>query len=408
MVNYIPLSRHLGGGFLSWLSDSLREFFRKGDLLLLSLCVAASLFGLALVYSATRYLGGYRNVIVQFVAIVLGVLVYIFLSAVDIELITERSWKLLMVFNVGFIMLTRTPLGVEVGGNLNWIRIPGVPVNIQPAEVVKLSFVLLLAWQCYRLFPRGISRPTSVFQIAGHTLFMCGLVAVASGDFGMILTYLLIFVTIAWTSGVKKRWFLLAFVAMVIAVIVIWPHVSDDYRMRRFTVVIDHLTGNQDTLYDQTLGMGFQQTRSLLYIGGGGLFGQGYLKGIQTQSVSSMPKNVRETDEIFAVCGEELGLVGCAFLLLLLAAIILRCVWVARRAKSLQSALIAMGFAGMLLVQISINVAMCLYIFPVVGLTLPFISYGGSSIITMFAAMGIVSSIKMRALPSWISDRSML
>lgn len=397
---------------MSWLSDSLREFFRKGDLLLLSLCVTASLFGLALVYTATRYLGGYRNVIVQFAAIVLGVLLYIFLSAVDIELITERSWKFLLAFNTVFVMLTLTPLGITVGGNRNWIRIPGLPVNIQPAEVVKLSFVLLLAWQCYKLLHRGLSRPTSVLQIAGHTLFMCGLVAVASGDFGMILTYLLIFVIMAWTAGVKKRWFLLALVVIVIAVIVgaivVLPHVSDDYRIRRFTVVIDHLTGNPDTLYDQTLDMGFQQTRSLLYIGGGGLFGQGYLKGIQTQSFSSLPKNVRETDEIFAVCGEEFGLVGCAFLLLLLASIILRCIWVARRARSFQSALIAMGFAGMLLVQISINVAMCLYVFPVVGLTLPFISYGGSSIITMFAAMGIVSSIKMRALPSWISDRSQL
>ncbi len=393
---------------MSWFSDSLREFFRKGDLMLLGLCTAASLFGVALIYSATRYLGGYRNVLVQFIAIILGILVYIFLSAVDIELITERSWKLLLTFNVVFVMLTRTPLGVEVGGNRSWIGIPGFPVNLQPAELVKLSFVLLLAWQCSRLLPRGISKPSSVFQIAGHTVFMCGLVAVASGDFGMALTYLLIFSIIAWTAGVKKRWFLLAIALGVAAVVVLWPHVQDQYYATRFTVVIDHLTGNQDTLNEQTLGMGYQQTRSLLYIGGGGLFGQGYLKGIQTQSLNSMPKYVRETDEIFAVCGEELGLVGCALLLLLLGAIIFRCAWVARRAKSFQSALIAMGFAGMLLAQIAINVAMCLYIFPVVGLTLPFISYGGSSIITMFAAMGIVSSIKMRSLPSWISDRSKL
>lgn len=393
---------------MSWFSDSLREFFRKGDLLLLGLCTAASLFGLMLIFSATRYLGGYRNFLVQFAAIILGILIYIFLSAVDIELITERSWKFLLAFNVIFVMLTLTPLGEEVGGNKSWVRIPGFPVNLQPAEIVKLSFVLLLAWQCTRLLPKGLSKPSSVFQIAGHTIFMCGLVAVASGDFGMALTYFLIFAVVAWTAGVKARWFILAIILVVMAVAILWPYVEDQYFATRVTVVIDHLTGNQDTLYEQTLGKGFQQTRSLLYIGGGGLFGQGYLKGIQTQSLNSMPKYVRETDEIFAVCGEELGLVGCTLLLLLLGGIILRCAWVARRAKSLQSALIAMGFAGMLLVQIAINVAMCLYIFPVVGLTLPFISYGGSSIITMFAAMGIVSSIKMRSLPSWISDRSRL
>lgn len=393
---------------MSWLTDSLREFARKGDLLLLSLCCTASLFGLVLVFSATRWIGGYRNVIVQTAAIVLGILVYIFLSAVDIELITEKSWKLLLLFNVGFVMLTRTPIGKEVSGNRSWIRIPGFPVDLQPAEIVKLTFVLLLAWQCYKLMERGISRPTSVMQIAGHTVVMFGLVAVASGDFGMALTYLFIFVIIAWVAGVKKRWFILAIVLGVIAVILIWPHVADDYRFQRFSVVIDHLTGNPNTIYEQTMDKGWQQTRSLMAIGSGGLFGMGYLKGIQTQSPYKTSLPARETDNIFAVCGEEFGLVGCALLLLLLTAIILRCVWVARRARSLQSALIAMGFAGMLLVQIAVNVSMCLYIFPVVGLTLPFISYGGSSIVTMFAAMGIVSSIKMRALPSWISDRSMI
>ncbi|SBW02955.1 Cell cycle protein, FtsW/RodA/SpoVE family [uncultured Eubacteriales bacterium] len=393
---------------MSWLTDSLREFARKGDILLLSLCTAASVFGLVLIFSATRYIGGYRNIIVQAAAILLGILVYIFLSAVDIELITERSWGFLLAFNVVFILLTRTPLGVEVNGNRSWIHIPGIPFNLQPAEIVKLSFVLLLAWQCNKLMERGISRPVSVFKIAGHTVFMCTLVAVASGDFGMALTYIFIFVIVAWAAGVKKRWFILALIAGVVAIIIIWPHISDDYRMRRFTVVIDHLTGNQDTLSEQTLGKGYQQTRSLLYIGGGGLFGQGFLNGIQTQSYYSMPLYIRETDEIFAVCGEEFGLVGCALLLLLLSAVILRCIWVARRARSPQSALIAMGFAGMLLVQIAVNVSMCLYIFPVVGLTLPFISYGGSSIVTMFAAMGVVSSIKMRSLPSWISDRSKL
>lgn len=399
-----------GGGPLSWLRDSVREFFQKGDLLLLGLCVAASGYGLVLIFSATRYLGdNNRKVLVQAAAILLGVLVYIFFSAVDIELITEKSWKLLLVFNVVFVLLTLTPLRVEgTNGNQSWIHIPGFPVNLQPAEIVKLTFVLLLAWQFHKLQERGLSKPFSVFQTAGHTLFMCGIVAVASGDFGMVLTYLFIFVTVAWAGGIKKRWFLLALVAAVAAVVLIWPHVSGDYRMRRFTVVIDHLTGNPDTLQEQTLGTGYQQSRSILYIGSGGLFGQGFLKGVQTQSYNSMPKYVRETDEIFAVCGEEFGLVGCVLLLLLLSCIILRCVWVARKARSPQSALIAMGYAGMLLIQIAVNVGMCLYIFPVVGLTLPFISYGGSSIVTMFAAMGIVSSIKMRSLPSWLRDRSKL
>lgn len=393
---------------MSWFTDSIREFFDRGDRLLLAFCLAASGYGLVLIYSATRYLETNRNMIVQVVAILLGVLVYVLMSSVDIELFTEKSWKWMLVFNLVVNVLVRTPLGVEAGGNRSWIHFPGFPVNIQPAELAKLTFVLLLAWQMNKLRERGISRPSSVFQIAGHTLLMFGIIAVTSGDFGMGLTYLFIFVVMAWTGGVKKCWFLLAAVVCVVGIVLIWPHVSDLYFMKRFTVVIDHILGNPNTIYEQTQDAGWQQTRSIMAIGSGGLTGMGYLQGIQTQSSYKQALPARETDEIFAVCGEEFGLVGCCLLLFMLALIILRCVWVARRACSPQSALIAMGYAGMLLAQVGVNVGMCLYIFPVVGLTLPFISYGGSSIVTMFAAMGIISGIKMRSLPSWLRDRNQL
>ncbi len=92
--------------------------------------------------------------------------------------------------------------------------------------------------------------------------------------------------------------------------------------------------------------------------------------------------------------------------MLILTAIILRCVWVSRTARNPVCAYIAIGYAGMLMIQTMLNVGMCLYVFPVVGLTLPFFSYGGSSLLTLYAAMGVVSSIKMRSLPSWLRDHS--
>lgn len=99
-------------------------------------------------------------------------------------------------------------------------------------------------------------------------------------------------------------------------------------------------------------------------------------------------------------------MVGCVIMILLLAAIILRCFWVARKAASPMTSLVAIGYGGMFLAQTVINLAMCLYVFPVVGLTLPFFSYGGTSIITLFAAAGLVSGVKARDLPSWLRDRS--
>lgn len=393
---------------LTWLSDSFKEFFRKGDLLLLALCLAASGYGMLLIYSATRYLHSNRYVWVQAAAIVLGVIIYIIMSSVDIELFTERSWKFLLGFNILIIMaLVPFGVGAETTGNKSWIPLPVIPVNVQPAEVAKLTFVLLFAWQCVKLQEHGISRFPAVMQLAGHTLLMCALIGVISGDFGMVLTYLFIFVVMAWVAGVKKRWFALGIGGSLGGAALIWPHLPS-YLTGRFTVVFDHIIGNPDTLYDQTMDKGWQQTRSILAIGSGGITGQGYLKGIQTQSPSADSLPARYTDEIFAVCGEEFGLLGCCILLLLLGGIIVRCFWVARRACSPQSALIAAGYGGMLLIQVGVNVGMCLYVFPVVGLTLPFVSSGGSSIITMFAAAGIVSGIKMRSLPSWLRDRSQL
>lgn len=392
------------------ISNILRNFWRKGDVVLLFLCLIASAFGLVLIFSATRYdIALYNNVFKQAIFILMGVVAYIVLSFVDIELFVEKSWKWMLLFNILFILLLLTPLGIgeEETGNNSWLQFPFLPVTIQPAEVTKLFFVLILAYQCSQYREWGISKPGSVFRLAFHTLFMAGLIAVVSGDFGMVLVYLLIFVIMAYSAGVKLRWFALGgtIVLAGITTLAILSVKSESfmdqfgYIIRRFTEVFTR---------DDPQGIGWQQTRSVLAIGSGKFFGQGYLNGVQTQSTAEQALPARHTDEIFAVCGEEFGLIGCIFIMILLCAVILRCFWVGRSARSHFSAYIAMGFGAMLLIQTVINIAVCLYLFPVVGLTLPFFSYGGSSILTLFAAMGIVSGIKMRSLPSWLQDRSKL
>ncbi len=399
---------------LSLLFSPIKEFLKKGDIILLGLCLAASTFGLALIYSATQYTGEtrwMRFVFVQLVAILLGMIAYMLLTFVDFQLFVEKRWKLLLIFNVFFILLLLTPLGEDYNsGNLNWLVIsriiPRFPMDIQPNEIVKISFILLLALQIVKIQDRelDISSIPSVIQTGGHTVFMLGLIAAICGDFGMCVIYMMIFVSMAWASGVKLRWFLLVGSGLVLTVVLLWlfflPETRwwNDYRIMRFRVVFDHSLDPS--------GRGWQQLRSTMAIGSGKLFGQGYLKGIQTQSPNSEALPARHTDFIYAVCGEELGLVGCMALLLLLASIVLRCIWVGRHASSPFNAYVCMGMAGMLLAQITFNVGMCLFILPVMGLTLPFISYGGSSIITLFAAMGIVSSVKARPMPSWLRDRS--
>ena len=205
--------------FLSLLFSPIKDFFKKGDVVLLLLCLAASGFGLVLIFSATQYLGEtrwIRFVLVQFIAIVLGVVAYILLTFVDFQLFVEKRWKLLLIFNVGFILLLLTPLGEDYdSGNLNWLVIsriiPKFPMDVQPNEIVKVSFILLLALQIVKIQDRelDISSIPSILQIGGHTIFMLGLIAAICGDFGMCVIYMMIFVSMAWTSGVKLRWFVL-------------------------------------------------------------------------------------------------------------------------------------------------------------------------------------------------------
>ena len=391
---------------MSTLFSPIREFFRKGDLMLLSLCLLASGYGLILIFSATRFDQNNSAIVIQAAGIFLGVIAYVLLTFVDFQLFTEKNWKLLLGLSILLLLLLLTPLGKSVGGNRNWLAIEGIPVQLQPNEIVKLPFVLLLSLQITKLQERGadISSLPSVLQIGGHAIFLMGIVAVICGDMGMCVVYMFIFISLAWVSGVKLRWFAIVGGGLVAAVVLLWIFVLpktdlwDDYRIMRFRVVLDHDLDPR--------GKGFQQTRSILAIGSGQLFGQGYLNGLQTQALNEDALPARHTDFIFSVCGEELGLVGCFLLLLILAAIVLRCIWVSRHASSPFSAYVCMGIAGMLLAQITLNVGMCLFVLPVMGLTLPFFSYGGTSMITLFAAMGIVSSVKARELPSWLRDRS--
>lgn len=392
------------------LFSPVREFWKKGDRILLALCLITSAFGLALIHSATRWQYSdqlvSRPVIIQAIAICLGVVAYVLLTFVDFQLFTEKRWKLMLVGSIFLLLMILTPWGVERYGNRNWIQIPHFPMMLQPNELVKIPFILILALLIVKIQDReqDISSIPSVMQIGGFTVFMLGLIAVICGDMGTCCVYVMIFAFMAWTAGVKLRWFVLVGGGAVLAVVIFWlfflPETRfwTDYRVMRFRVVLDHSL--------DPARYGWQQDRSTLAIGSGKLFGQGYLNGFQTQAKNSDALPVRDSDLIFAVCGEELGLVGCMTLLLLLSSIVLRCIWVGRHASSPFSAYVCMGMAGMLLSQITFNVGMCLYILPVMGLTLPFVSYGGSSIITLFAAMGIVSSVKARPMPSWLRDRS--
>ncbi|NLU24490.1 MAG: FtsW/RodA/SpoVE family cell cycle protein, partial [Clostridiales bacterium] len=353
--------------------DLIEDMIHQADLVLLALCCAASAFGLLMIASATHYTGASKYVLVQGAALVIGVLLYFVISMIDLQPILKR-WKWIFGFNVAFILLLLTPLGLEVGGNRAWLSASWLPMNIQPAEIVKLTFIMLLARQLVWLKDnRDLKSFSNVAMLAAHLLFMVGLIYVVSSDMGSALVYVFAFIGMAFAAGMALRWFFIGGAAAGIAFYLLWETDKiQEYMKMRFMVLFDHNLDPQ--------GVGWHQTRSLLALGSGRLTGQGLFKGTQTQSEYSGSLPARHTDFIFSVVGEELGMIGCLLVIALLTAIILRCLVVAKNANNRADAYMCVGIASVMIFQVVENIGMCLFVMPVIGLTLPFFSYGGSSL----------------------------
>ena len=367
----------------------LKDYLKKSDTFLLVICVISTLYGIVLITSATAYTGSMRATYVQIAALLCGIFLYFIFSVLDIDILADR-WKLLFLFSVLFI-LSLIPFGVEGNsGNKAWIRFAGI--GIQPAEVVKITFIILLAKLITHLQERhGLSHIWSMAQLVAFCSFMFVLIIAVSSDLGSALVYAFIFAVMLYIAGLKFYWFLIGGGLLAAVTPLAWRYFLTDRQKERILAPFD------PTIDPTGLGIKWQPNQSKAAISSGGLFGKGLFNGSYTQS-GSVPH--QETDFVFSAAGEELGLIGCALIILLLTIIIVRCVYIGIKSNHSLGSLVCIGIAAMLAFQTCENIGMCLGLTPVIGLTLPFFSYGGSSIITMFAAMGIVSGIKMKPRPS--------
>lgn len=367
--------------------NGITEFYRRGDLLLLFLCVVTSVFGIIVIASATRYSGSSHYLVVQAAALLLGIILYVAISLLDIEILAEHR-ELLLAFNALFIS-TLLVWGVEVNGNRAWLSLPLMPVNIQPAEICKITFVIAMA-KTMSNHRNKISSVKSVASIVIQTLAMMGLIVVISRDAGSAIVFLFIFLVVAYVGGVRSWWFLAALIVAVAAFPILWEHFVQPHQKERIMMFFD------ETIDPDGKGVRWDTNRSVAMLSGGGISGQGLFHGTMVQNHAIAAQH---TDFIFSAIGEELGILGCLFTLLLLTAIVVRCVHVGLKTPNYMNRLICIGIAAMLIFQILSNVGMCIGVSPVIGLTLPFVSYGGSSIVTLYLAMGLVSGIHMRPDP---------
>ncbi|WP_031474055.1 FtsW/RodA/SpoVE family cell cycle protein [Agathobaculum desmolans] len=370
---------------------SVGHYIKNTDLYLIVLSLLCTGYGMVLIYSATLNPvtwqdGSTRNLFVQGAAVVIGLGAFVIMSLIDLETMSGW-WKIFVLGNIGLQMLLFTPLGIELNGQRAWLDL-GV-TSLQPGELGKLIFIFTLAAHISEI-REHISEWRGLFVIGLHTLLMMGAVVISSGDTGMAIQYLMIAVIMLFAAGLSLKWLAIGGVLGIISVPVLWNFVLQGYQITRILVLFDPSIDPE---------VSRQTTYGKIAIGSGQISGQGLTQGTMTQ-MQRVPEN--QTDYIFSVAGEELGLIGCMLIILLLTLLILRLLYISYRASTSFSALLAVGVAGMFLFQTFMNIFMNVGLLPVMGLTLPFFSYGGTSVVTMYAALGIAAGVRMREKPSWL------
>lgn len=368
--------------FRSW----FKHYFRETDKLLFFLCLCASVFGMLLVYSATK--NGATKLIpaelrTMIIAVGVGLILCLLISFLDYEVII-RLWPLVAVFCI-LIMCSLFIWGVAPNARQDarsWLDLK--VFYFQPSELVKIGFIITFAVHLDAVKDH-VSKFTTVLLLGIHALIPIGLV-MATGDDGSALVFMLIFLGMMFAAGVHWGYFVAGFAAVVVAFPAIWALgdkfiLNQDQKNRFLAILYPDLYAKSEA---------FQQNRGIGAIGSGQLFGQGLFNGNYTQS-AAVPES--ENDFVFTVAAEEFGFIGAIAVLVLLAAIILRIVINGKRANDNASYLMCMGMASMLAAQLIINIGMVLRWLPVIGITLPFFSAGGSSNLCVYIGIGLMMSI---------------
>ena len=367
--------------------EELKDFTKKGDMVLLILCLIVSGFGLVCIASATsadKFGSSIRYIALQVVAIGLGVLIYAVISSIDLDVMSEHRTAM-VAFNC-ILLLMLIPFGTDNNtGNRSWLKFPLVPINIQPAEICKITYIVIMA-SVMSSHQNRISHPVSVIHMCYHLLLLVGLNMVLSGDAGVSLIFVFIFIGMTFAGGVSLWWFALAISGIAVAFPILWQFLGE-YQQNRILILFD------ETIDPQGINERYHSMMNLRSLTGGGMTGQGLFNGNRTQGGTLFAQH---TDYIFSSMGEELGFVGCVLIMLLELGIIARCVYVGIKCQDYMRRVVCFGAASALMFQVMINTGMCIGVMPVIGLTLPLISYGPSSVVTIFGMLGLVSGAHAR------------
>ncbi len=363
-------------------------FIKETNMTLLLMCITLSLFGTLMVHSSTLYSLTEddivsRSVITMVASFVVGIIGGLIISAFGHDVIS-RLWAPIGFVCLG-LMLSLFAIGTSPEGRddaISWIDLGFF--YFQPSELLKFGFAVTFSVHMDTIKDE-LNKFKNVFYLAIHGGLAIILV-ILTGDLGSALVFMVMFIGLMFIAGIQLRYFIIAIAVVCVAAPIIWFEFLADFQKQRFLAVYNP-ESLSEAAYTNNI---FQQKQGLSAIGSGQLWGTGLFEGEYTQN-GLVP--VAESDMIFTVVGEEFGFVGCVALLIAILLVVLKIISIGRKSINTTGKYMCYAVALMIAAQTVINIGMCLKVLPVIGITLPFISAGGSANMCIYFSIGLVLSV---------------
>ncbi len=360
------------------------SLLRKMNFVLLGLVFATIATGLFFIYGT-----GQQNAesfgrfwIKQSVWIVIGCGIMLVLSLIDYRHYGRHAGVIYM--STVLLLIAVLMFGKRINGARSWLPV-GPGIAVQPSEFSKLGLVIIISWIA--------SRPSTRFRSLRDLVPYVVLAAIPFAlilmqpDMGSAIVLVPITLAITFISGMKKRWLLYGLILALVSAPLVYKYVFKDHQRKRLHTFLNPSKNPTKE--------GWNARQSLLAVGSGGLTGKGYMKGTQNV-LGFLPKSVAPTDFIFSVIAEESGFAGSSLLISAFCGIMLSCIYIAATARDSFGRNLACGIAVLLCVHIYINIGMTVGLAPIIGIPLPFVSYGGSFMILMLSSIGVIQSVYIR------------
>lgn len=345
-------------------------------------CVILLIIGSIALYSSTQETN-YLELKRQLIWTAISIPIMICVIFIDYELIAKTSPFFYGLFIILLVAVLFTPV---VNGATSWFTITE-SIRFQPSEFAKVFVILFLSYVMTKIQEKGmneINRPTRLLMVLA-CVGLPVILIVKQPDYGTAIAYLLATILMLFVSGIDKKYIIISIAVIVIAIPILYNFVLPEHAKNRIDVF---LNPNLDPR-----GSGYNVIQSKLAIGSGQLFGMGLLKGNQTQLGFLHPKT---TDFIFSVIGEEMGFIVAGAVIITYVVLINKSIYIAKTAKDDLGSYIAMGICGIFIFHMLENIGMTIGLLPITGVPLPFVSYGGSSLVTNFICIGLLLNISAR------------